>query len=227
MTDQHPITPPPKLVQQWEYQWLGDSLEKCGCKEYIATQAARWGADQELEACCQWLEENCGRWELPEALSDARRPQPQPSLKGQALAKIDAILSDPRKSTLSEELEALELSRRALELVPDDPADDGPVLYSEAMAAEDDDLLAGVTNASEPDINAEEAALIAAPSDRPLWMEMRDVFDPSRVCWSGHGFARELRVVADWVEVEAQSLARPESVAALLRAEADRATKGD
>ena len=48
MTNQHPITPPPELVVQWYLgakahppdQWVTD----------VATQAAQWGADQELEA---------------------------------------------------------------------------------------------------------------------------------------------------------------------------------
>jgi hypothetical protein len=56
MTD-HPITPPPELVDEWrrvpEYT---DGLRKLTMVtitvdrlQYIATQAARWGADQELE----------------------------------------------------------------------------------------------------------------------------------------------------------------------------------
>ena len=43
---QHPITPPPELVQQW----LRERPESEYAHTYIATQAARWGADQELEA---------------------------------------------------------------------------------------------------------------------------------------------------------------------------------
>lgn len=35
MTQQHPITPPDELVEQWVTKYWGD--------EYIATQAARWG----------------------------------------------------------------------------------------------------------------------------------------------------------------------------------------
>jgi hypothetical protein len=46
MTNQHPITPPPELLDQWcmENNWRD-----------IAIQAAQWGADQELEACCEWF----------------------------------------------------------------------------------------------------------------------------------------------------------------------------
>ena len=39
MTNQHPITSPPELVEQWEAE--------TAC---VAVKAARWGADQELEA---------------------------------------------------------------------------------------------------------------------------------------------------------------------------------
>ena len=56
MTKQHPITPPPELVKQWEEQFLErPTINGCFIQSYIATQAARWGAYQELEACCKWL----------------------------------------------------------------------------------------------------------------------------------------------------------------------------
>ena len=46
MTNQHPITPPPELVEQWcnnpRLTWL----------ERLSLAYAA-GADQELEACCQ------------------------------------------------------------------------------------------------------------------------------------------------------------------------------
>ena len=52
MTDQHPITPPPELVNKW----IMEATEPF----YIAAQAARWGADQELEACCEWTRDSDG-----------------------------------------------------------------------------------------------------------------------------------------------------------------------
>ena len=93
MTDQHhPITPPPELVQQW----LEDGPEdgEFGISKHVATQAARWGADQELEACCEYLT-RCAAWEPwePEDIQemrDLRRPKP-PSLKEQALDAFDFI----------------------------------------------------------------------------------------------------------------------------------------
>ena len=108
---QHPITPPPELVQQWQKQAPppAPGVERI---THIATQAARWGADQELEACVEWCADES--IVLAQELQEARRPKPL-SLKEQALTKINAILSDPRKSTLKDEIEALELSRRALE----------------------------------------------------------------------------------------------------------------
>ena len=53
MSNQHPITPPPELVQEWTS--LANEEEGHEVWSSIATQAAQWGADQELEACCEWV----------------------------------------------------------------------------------------------------------------------------------------------------------------------------
>ena len=45
MTDQHPITPPPELVQQWASEFYGTAIAPGEASIAIATQAARWGAD--------------------------------------------------------------------------------------------------------------------------------------------------------------------------------------
>lgn len=78
MTEQqHPITPPPKLVEEWLTEWMTNVLPGTA-PQYIATQAARWGADQELEACVKWIED-CGYHpSVPEDLRAARRPQAPP-----------------------------------------------------------------------------------------------------------------------------------------------------
>ena len=88
MTDQHPITPPPELVTDWCGQLARENDYGPTCVYDIATQAARWGADQELEACCEWLrtKSKTALWQT-EALRAARRPKP-PSLKEQALAEL-------------------------------------------------------------------------------------------------------------------------------------------
>ncbi len=90
---QHPIAPPPALVQQWYNQ--SDKLNEPFIT-YIATRAAQWGADQELEACCEWLN-RVGHFVVGGELRAARRPKP-PSLKEQALA----ILNDAHRGDLGD-----------------------------------------------------------------------------------------------------------------------------
>ena len=81
MTNQHPIMPPDELVQQWRNSkiLLKDALRV----------AAQWGADQELEASCNWV--------AVESIAAAtelrawRRPKP-PSLKEQALDDFNGLM---------------------------------------------------------------------------------------------------------------------------------------
>jgi hypothetical protein len=79
----HPIAPPPELVQQWYDQAKQDP---CGPINWVAVRAAQWGADQELEVCCEWLNARIGGI-YPRDLRAARRPKP-PSLKEQALQAL-------------------------------------------------------------------------------------------------------------------------------------------
>jgi hypothetical protein len=77
MTNQHPITPPTELVQQW---WEA-TLPNCdtSVKAQLCTQAARWGADQELDACCEWMAKRYGEESHAMGLlRAARRPTPKP-----------------------------------------------------------------------------------------------------------------------------------------------------
>ena len=86
MTTPIPITPPPELVQQWVDQLLPQGSMKA------FNVAAQWGANQELEACCEWLMTN--RQVLAaSALGAARRPKP-PSLKLQALNDLNAAYNE-------------------------------------------------------------------------------------------------------------------------------------
>ena len=88
----HPIIPPPELVLEWTS--LANEEEGQEVWSSIATQAAQWGADQELEACINYFHEYDTSWgensELITGLRTARRPQP-PSLKEQALKQLDEI----------------------------------------------------------------------------------------------------------------------------------------
>ena len=77
---QHPITPSPELVAQWLKQFYGPTtrlgtLAPGEASLHVATAAAQWGADQELEACCEWTQSyaECG-----DSLRAARRPKPPP-----------------------------------------------------------------------------------------------------------------------------------------------------
>ena len=92
MTD-HPITPPPKLVQQWLGTYFGTTVtgEVSDVELVLATQAARWGSDQELDACCEVLAREliCDGKHVATDLRMIRRPKPL-SLKEQALAELAA-----------------------------------------------------------------------------------------------------------------------------------------
>ena len=108
----HPITPPPELVQQWINEEGGLTAG------HIATAAAQWGADMELEACVEWLDQNCDQWKLPVSLRAARRPKP-PSLKEQALDAMGRFTANAhtRANEMAQDFETI---RRALEALPND-----------------------------------------------------------------------------------------------------------
>ena len=104
-TDQHPITPPPELVEKWA---------NAAAHEFdIATQAARWGADQELEACCEWLDQNTGRWDLLAELRAARRPKPQGQAE-EALIALEQTVTLLMPVTGRKKIERFDTIRAAL-----------------------------------------------------------------------------------------------------------------
>jgi CxxC motif-containing protein (DUF1111 family) len=118
----HPITPPLELVQEWGHDAnlsgvpYDDETGHWAYEQHIATQAARWGADQELEACCEWFKKEGWNSCHPEALVATRRPQP-PSLKEQALLQLDTLNADLAMHGMGCDLSQI---RRALEALPDD-----------------------------------------------------------------------------------------------------------
>jgi len=108
MTDQqHPITPPSELLQLWFEQH--DDYNK-GINELLI-EAAQYGADQELEACCADIHSVHGRT-VANWLRAMRRPKP-PSLKEQALALLDKA-EDP-----SWDINDFSIVRKALEQLND------------------------------------------------------------------------------------------------------------
>ncbi len=116
MTTEHPITPPPELVQEWWESTIPN--QSTSVKAQLCTKAAQWGADQELEACIKWVADTFSTVESEE-LRATKRPRP-PSLQEEALAKTKALLDDPSRALLVEVRETLELNRRALEALPND-----------------------------------------------------------------------------------------------------------
>jgi hypothetical protein len=111
----HPVTPPPELVRMWA-TWRNVVDEESFWRR-ITTEAAQWGADQELEACRQWLEINGAPRKFIDGLLAARRPKP-PSLKEQALIGLSRI--EQTGEFFSDGMKDLDAIRRALELLPDD-----------------------------------------------------------------------------------------------------------
>jgi hypothetical protein len=115
MTD---LTPTPNQLQYWidkicypHEEGVGPSLKD---KE-LACLAFKAGADQELDACCEWM-----AFETPEpyinALRAARRPKP-PSDKEMALAELDrliALIPTEGAMAMSEPI------RKVLEALPND-----------------------------------------------------------------------------------------------------------
>jgi hypothetical protein len=112
MTD-HPITPPPELVQQWDSEAVAAKIPG---QLYLATQAAQWAADQELLACGNYLKQ-CAQWEEEDVTEfyNYRRPKP-PSLKEQALMALEDGNTVPGASLTSNEVDII---RRALEQLDD------------------------------------------------------------------------------------------------------------
>jgi hypothetical protein len=140
----NPITPPLELVEQWrkepEYTDLNKRLtmvtfttdrlmqlcEKSaqhGADQQLKldaeqiTQAYQAGADQELEACCEWMVNSLSEdpQEVSQELRAARRPKP-PTLKEQAL---DALREAESTGCLYVNGRS-DLIRKALEALPND-----------------------------------------------------------------------------------------------------------
>jgi hypothetical protein len=80
----------------------------------IAAQAAQWGADMELEACCEVMRVN-GDYVSDGVLRAIRRPQP-PSRKEQALEAISRLCASVIHDDLKNDAAIV---RRALEQLDD------------------------------------------------------------------------------------------------------------
>ena len=104
----HPITSPLELSDEQVGEWLIDDGYPWDPSEQavitittnrlknVARQAFQAGADQELEACCEWFQEfyktECWVMHDLKHFRAARRPKP-PSLKEQALNEVVAAVA--------------------------------------------------------------------------------------------------------------------------------------
>lgn len=97
---QHPIIPPPELMQEWL-----EELDTSAPQDVLLA-VVQWGANQELETSCEWLGASDRIFDfsdittlgsgyrvyfhsdIAELLRAARRPKP-PSLKEQAIAVLE------------------------------------------------------------------------------------------------------------------------------------------
>jgi hypothetical protein len=121
---QHPITPPENLVASMIEQafnplgatGLSDQDQLTGAFTDLVTRAAQWGADQELEACCEWLRSKNILEPAIDALRTDRRPKPL-SLKEQAKQALFRFDANAHMNA-DEMQDDFDLIRRALEQLP-------------------------------------------------------------------------------------------------------------
>lgn len=118
----HPVKLPPEVFAELlsEAMRRRDELnaQPGTVAAVVADRAAQWGADQELEACCEIARDD---WrglsvEFAAHLRAARRPKP-PSLKEQALEQLDGIAAVFRMSHSGDLV--CDTIRRALEQLDD------------------------------------------------------------------------------------------------------------
>ena len=118
LTDQqHPITPPPEQFKQWEDDILNERDNVDHVLDCAWRDGFRAGADQELEACCEWLKRDSG-WDAIDIkdLIEYRRPILQ-NLKKQALGALSAIaLGADDTREFYQDIETIKI---ALEALPD------------------------------------------------------------------------------------------------------------
>jgi hypothetical protein len=104
-----------EMIEEWYDRPPGTSAVQ------LAAKSAQWGADQELEACCEWTREYFG-WNRSiqdaDQLRSARRPKP-PSLKEQALTALRDSPVDPVDEMLQLSADVELIIRRALEALDD------------------------------------------------------------------------------------------------------------
>lgn len=112
MTNQPPsdLLLPAEVIRSWATRYKEAGYAPEAVLEYVAWEAAQWGADKELDACCEWHNVG-GLPSLPKLLRAYRRPfLKPPTLKQQALEVINSTspyLDDTAINTIRRALEQL------------------------------------------------------------------------------------------------------------------------
>jgi hypothetical protein len=123
MAQQEHIAPPPELIEDWIEIAKPEPWKRPPDPNVLCTLAAQWGADQELDACCDWFQEfyKTESWVKHDLkhFRDARRPKP-PSLREQALQAAQRFYANGHEDCNDEEVkDDFDIIRRALESLPD------------------------------------------------------------------------------------------------------------
>jgi hypothetical protein len=105
------IYPPDHLLRKWESLIIDEEQNV----DVVLCEAFQAGADQELEACCEWFLLEGWHPDHPNKLRAARRPKP-PNLKEQALQALAHLENGAHCSM--DTTESAHYIRRALESLP-------------------------------------------------------------------------------------------------------------
>ncbi len=110
----NPIVPSNKQLLNWFDRII--AANNADEAKSALIKISQWGADAELKACVEWLEQQslCGHRDLISQLRSARRPK---SLKQHAIAELDDAVMRGDCITVSD---ALPIIRQALESLPND-----------------------------------------------------------------------------------------------------------
>jgi hypothetical protein len=86
---EHPVKVPAELVKEWMAEFYGTPTFIGEVTTGIANKAAQWGADQELDACCEWVGYPVGVRQL----RAARRPSHKsPTLAEQGMEALRSTM---------------------------------------------------------------------------------------------------------------------------------------
>jgi hypothetical protein len=116
----HPIQPPTELIEKIVHEAIDkfpDDDEfpikaEEAREEYLATYFAQWGADQELDACCEWIDNETIESDSGLFLRATRRPK---SVKQQALEIITNNINSSEWSDVTFTEGEVAIIRRAVE----------------------------------------------------------------------------------------------------------------